>query len=520
MLPRSCRTLLFASSIGWMVAGSGCVRKQFFQLDARPDSQVGQALAPDTDSVRGVTAGRQYAQHGGLYDKLVGWHHRRTWAAPVTAAVLHLPQVLPGGLRPGKVGGGFNSTSLNLTSPTGAAYVLRTVDKDPIRATPKFLQKSFLVNVLRDNISSTHPYAALVVPPLAQAAGVPRAVPRLFYVQSNDPVFQGDSLRLFRGQLAYLEEKAAVLANQPTASRNGILGSEAAFAQVFAQPSQQLDQAALLRARLLDGWLGDWDRHPGQWNWAPGTAGPAGTGMLMPLPKDRDMVFYRLDDGLVGWLIGHVAIRHWTTFRPRYPNPNNLMSSGRYLDTRGLNRLSRAQFLGAARLMQQQLPDSLIARAVRNIPPAAFSLEGPPLIAALQARRDALPGFAEAFYSRLARRVVAGGTAQAERFEVHRHPDSTVVTIHATPLGLAPPILIYHRTFYPTETRSIQLEGLGGNDIFLVKEHGSKPIKQPQIQMYGGAGDDKLQMATRGRGVQFSQGSAPAKRAYDQPPVE
>ena len=503
----------WVGALAGLLLSTGCVRKQFFQPDAR--LTAAQPLPAAADSVRGVTAGRQYARHGGLYNALVGRHHRPSWAAPVTAPVLDLGRVSAGGLRPGKVGGGFNSTSLGLTAPDGRAFVLRTVDKDPIRATPEWLRGTFLVNVLRDNVSSTNPYASLVVPPLAQAVGVPRASPRLFYVRPNDPAFQTDSLVHFRGQLAYLEEKTAVAPELPAPA--AVVNSEKAFAAVFASPAHRLDQAGFLRARLLDGWLGDWDRHAGQWNWAIAPPRAGRPALVQALPKDRDMVFYRLDDGVLGWLIGHVAIRHWVSFGPRYKNPTGLLANGHYLDRRALNGLSRAQFGASAVALQQRLPDTLLTRAVRRLPSAVFALEGPRTIAALQARRAALPALADALYRDLAKRPVVGGTAQAERFEVHRYADSTVVAVYAGAAGTAA-APFYRRAFFAGETRRIQLEGLGGDDVFVVEQHGAA-ARRPAIRIYGGAGTDALQAAKGSSGIRFSQESAP-KDAYDKVPEE
>ena len=489
---------------------TGCVRKQFFQPDARLEATS--PLPATADTVRGATAGRQYARHSSLYHALVGRHHRPSWAAPVAAPVLRLSSARPGGLVPGKVGGGFNSTSLNLTAPDGQAYVIRTVDKDPIRATPEAVRGTFLVNVLRDNVSSTNPYAALLVPPLAQAAGVPYASPQLFYVRPDDPAFQSDSLRHFRGQLAYLEEKAAPVPDLPAPA--AVVNSEKAFAGVFASPAHRFDQPALLRARLLDAWLGDWDRHAGQWSWAVDAPTPAGYALIRPLPKDRDMVIYRLDDGLLGWLIGHALIRHWVTFGPRYKNPVQQLSNGEYLDRRALNQLSHAQFRAAALDMQRRLPDAVLQRAVRRLPPAVYALEGPRTLAALQARRNQLPDLAEAFYRNLARQPRIAGTNEAERFEIHRYADSTVVATFPAQGKTA----FYHRAFLPTETRAIELEGLGGDDVFVVETHGAPARRQPAIRIYGGAGTDEVRQP--GPGIRFDQGSAPAARAFDKLPEE
>ena len=504
--------LRFYTLMGGALAGllaSGCVRKQFFQPDARLDART--PLPAVADSVR-ATAGRQYARHGGLYNALVGRHHRPSWAAPVAAPVFDMSTARPGGLHPGKVGGGFNSTSLGLTADDGRAYVIRTVDKDPIRATPLAVRGTFLVNVLRDNVSSTNPYAALLVPPLARAAGVPRSAPQLFYVRPDDPAFQSDSLVHFRGQLAYLEERAALAPELPAPA--AIINSEKAFAGVFASPAHRFDQPALLRARLLDAWLGDWDRHAGQWSWAVDAPALGGVAPIRPLPKDRDMVIYRLDDGVLGWLIGHLVVRHWVTFGPHYKAPVAQLSNGEYLDRRALNQLTLPQFQAAALDLQRRLPDSVLQRAVRRLPPSVYALEGPRTLAAFQARRDNLPKLAGTFYRELARQPRLAGTNDAERFEIHRYADSTVVAIFPAKGTAA----FYRRAFVQAETSRIQLEGLGGDDVFIVENHGATARRQPAIRIYGGPGNDELRQPDNG--IRFEQGSAPAREAFDELPEE
>ena len=497
---------------------SSCARRQFFQADARPDAAP--PLPAAADSASGLTAGRQYARHGRLYEKLIGRHHRPTWAAPITAPVLHLATAQPGGLRPGKLGGGFNSISLSLSTPDGRLFVLRTLDKDPVRVIPRWLRGTFLTNALRDNISATNPYAALTVPPLAAALGVPCTRPRVVYVRPDDPIFAPDSLRRFRGQLGLLEEKLSGRSTEvPGLGRVSVVGSAEAFQQVFTSPAYRFDQPALLRARLLDAWLGDWDRHAGQWNWTARPAPGADFAAYQPLPKDRDMVFYRLDDGAVGWLFSHVIKRPWNTFALRFTNVRGLLHNGHYLDVRGLNALSRPQFRAAALAMQRQLPDTLLIRALRRLPPAVQALESARTLVALRARRAALPAFADDFYRERARQPMVGGTAQADRFEVLRYADSTVVTVKAlAPDGVAPgPVsILFRRTFFPAETKLIQLEALGGNDIFSINNAPGASASRPRLRLYGGPGDDQLQGDAKRRGVRLKPGSAPAKSAFDQ----
>lgn len=506
--------------LGLLLMGSGCARRQFFQPDARPLGAAGQPLPAAADSAHSLTAGRQYAERGRLYQALVGRHHRPSWGAPISLPVFRLDKALPAGpLTPGKLGGGFNSTSLSLKGPQGQQYVLRTLDKDPSRVMPPWLQRTFLATALRDNISATNPYGALVVPPLAAALGVAHTTPRVFYVRADDPRFLPDSLRRLRGQLALLEQKFdGPGVDVPALGKVDVVGSTEAFKQVFASPAARFDQAALLTARLFDAWIGDWDRHTGQWNWAvPAASGPGSQPqpvVYRPIPKDRDMVFYRLDDGVLGWVLGRVIRPSWNTFAPRFTSVKGLMHNARYLDTRALNALSRPQFEAAARSMQQRLPDTLLTRALRRMPGPVQAIEGARALSTLQARRAALPRFATDFYRRLARRPVVGGTAQAERFEILRTPDSTVVTITTLP-ATGSPTVSYRRAFFPQETVSIQLEALGGNDVFVVQQApGPARTSRPRLRLYGGAGEDELRGATSSS-LRFSQESAAAKKAYD-----
>lgn len=508
---------------------AGCAHHQFFQPDARLPTAAGQPLPTGLDSVRDVTAGRQYAAHGRLYTAFFGRHHRQAWATPVTTAVFDLSTAVPGGLRPAKLGGGFNSTSLSLTDTAGQAYVLRTVDKDPARATPKSLRGTFLVNYLRDNVSATHPYAALVVPPLSEAVDVAHTTPRLFYVAANSPQLPGDSLQKLRGQIVLLEEK---FSNRPYDSldlirgrstyRSGLptgtyslLDSRKLFERVQRHSNFIVQPEAMLRARLLDAWLGDWDRHAGQWTWAqwkPSIRSAASR--YSPVPKDRDMVFYRADDGVIPWLLTRpFTIRHWTTFKPQYTDPIGLMENGEFLDKRLLNSLTRQDFQRVATAMQAQLTDAVIAAALARLPTAVRAADGPALLAALQARRATLPAFADRFYRNLAHRVSIGGTNSEDKFEVWRSADSVKVEISSVKDGG----IYFHRTFHRAETKAIDLEGLDDDDRLIMHESINHATGRPRLRFFGGPGHDEQQ--GKGR-VRFRQDSRRPGRAYDKLPEE
>ena len=495
--------LLAAVSLG--LTGSSCARSDFFQPDARVGTSSTQPLPPAADSVL-ATAGRHYNRHSGLYSLFLGQHYRRVWAAPVTVPVLSLATVASGGLRPGKAGGGYQSISMTLEGREGRAYALRALDKEPSKTLPKVIRPTFVLNVVRDATSAAIPYGALTVPPLAQAAGVPHACPRLVYVRQDETGLGASSAR-FQGKLALLEEKYSALASRTPdlAGAANFDGGEAMLKQVYRHPSHYIDQPAFLRARLLDVWLGDWDRHERQWQWAEFREA-GGRVRYLGIPKDRDQVYFRFDDGVIPWLASRRGIApQFQTFRNEYNSIVGLVHQAQFIDQRGLSAMTRADFQRTARDLQRRLPDSVIERAMRRLPPAVYALEGERLSTALRARRETLPQAAEAYYRTLARTPILGGTAGPERFVVHRYADSTTVQIYSSAQQMRPAgdSLHFQRTYYRQETQSLAMDGLGGDDVFEVVTTTAEPMR---LLLYGGQGHDQLRLT----------GSARRLKSYDE----
>jgi hypothetical protein len=450
------------------------------------------------DSAR-VTAGRHY-QRGGVQNVFFGPHYRRVWATPVTLPVLDLARAVPGGLKPGKMGGGFQSTSMTMLGANGRTYALRTLDKDPYKTLPKVLRKSFLLNIVRDATSAANPYGAFTVPPLAAAAGVYHTTPRPFYVRQEETGLGANS-PLFQGKVVMLEEKFDGRANLTPAfgPADDLRDSDQMLRARYQQPFHQIDQQAFARARLLDLWLGDWDRHEGQWQWA--VYQKDGRTRYHPIPKDRDQVYYRFDDGLIPWLASRRwAVRKFRTFKPRYEDIGGLAKNARFIDERALAEVSQEQFQLLARDLQQRLSDDVIETALRRLPPEVYALEGPRTAAALRARRAALPTAAQQFYQNLARRVTVAGTDQAERFVVQRLTDSTtLVSVYHLPEDeekARPDSLLYRRLFRVSETKRIVLHGLDGEDEFELSGEVGRGIR---VDIFGGPDEDKVTDTSRVR---------------------
>jgi hypothetical protein len=487
-----------------VVFATGCAHKNYFQADAQLSATTAptRPLAATADSVW-ATAGRQYYHHSQAYHWIFGPHHRAVWATPVRVPVFRLAtaDAAAGPLRPTKLGGGFQSTSLTLEAADGRPYVIRSLDKDPAGILPKLLHKSFLTNTLRDGTSAGNPYGALVVTPLAQALGVPHTHPRIFYVplQETSLTVANANERL-RGKLVLFEEKySGKRVTSPLLPQaREYIGDDDMRKEIYTHPTHRPDQQALLRARLLDIFIGDWDRHSGQWQWAK-LPDPAHRGRYLyaPVPKDRDQVFFRVSDGFLPWLGTRKAtIRHLVTFKERIHDVHALTGSGRYVDQRGLPELTSSDFAQAARYVQQHLPDSTLARAVRHLPPSVYALEGERLLHSLQARRAQLPAVAHQYYLLRARTPVVAGTDEPDYFRVQRTSDSTTVRIYSRALGADS--LYFQRTYFTKETHRLTLEGLGSNDVFDISGRGLRLV------LHGGAGQDVVRPADSSR-IKFEQ---------------
>ncbi|MFD2720169.1 hypothetical protein ACFST9_15705 [Hymenobacter monticola] len=490
-MPPPSRRLLAVVGLG-LVATTGCARRNFFQPDARIGLGSTAVLPASADSVQ-ATAGRQYNRHSRFYCFFWGRHYRRVWAAPATVPVLRLASAAPGGLKFGKAGGGFQTTSATLVGRQEREYALRSLDKDPQKTLPKVLRPTFVLSVVRDATSAAMPYGALTVPPLAQAAGVPHTRPRLVYVRPDETGLGSMSER-FRGKLALLEEKYEELASATPdlAGTTNFVGGENVLKKLYFNPAHYIDQPAFLRARLLDIWLGDWDRHERQWDWAEFREA-GGRVRYRSIPKDRDQVYFRFDDGLVPWLASRRFIApQFHTFHEHYGYIPGLVYQAEFIDQHGLAQLRRADFQRMAADLQKRLPDSVIERAMHRLPPAVFALEGQRLGNHLKARRQTLPQAADAFYLKLAREPNLGGTAQADRYVVHRYPDSTTVQIFtaAHHLPTTADTLHFQRTYFPNETHQLTLDGLGGDDVFEV--HTSSAGRPLPLRLYGGEGRNQL----------------------------
>ena len=427
---------------------------------------------------------------GALHTMIFGTHWRSLWTTPVEMPVLDLNS-FAGGLVPFEKGGGFQTMTLSFRGANGKEYRFRSLDKDPSRGLPPKLKGSVVASVLQDQVTTSNPVSALIVSPLLDAAGVCNVAPELM-VLPYDKVRLGEYFDEYAGLAGTIEElpSESELAGAGFKGADKISGTYAVFDNLEKDNDNQVDGAAYLRARLLDLFIGDWDRYSDQWKWAGYKK--EGNTVWFPIPGNRDHAFSR-QDGVYAWIITKVIPR-MTDFGGNYPNIKNLSLSGRPLDRRLLSGIDRAEWDGVTADVRQKLTDQVIHEAVMKMPPAMYEKEGARLERELLARRNLLEKASGELYLLYAEDVDVYTSNKAEYAKVHRMADGSIdVAIFKrdgnTGSGKGTPF--YSRIFTPLETNEVRLYLQGGDDRAII----DGPVCKGgvKVRVVGGEGQDTFE---------------------------
>jgi hypothetical protein len=434
-----------------------------------------------------VVAGAHY-RAGWFHRLMLGAHYRDLWTTPIDVPVLDLDR-FAGGLTPDRCGGGYQTKSLRFRGADRREYVFRSVDKDPVMVLAPELRRTFARQIVQDQISAAHPGAPLIVAPLLEAVGVLHAKPQLVLLPNDSRIAGLECGR--PGTLGMIEERPAEGDDDSPgfAGAADLASTVRLFDRLENGADHRVDARAFLAARLMDVFMGDWDRHQDQWRWARFDS--AGVHWWRPIPRDRDYAFAHLDGFLV-WIAGFYKPQI-IGFGDEYPRIWRITYSGRVVDRRLLTGLERTTWDSVARAVQVRVTDSVIDAAVRALPPAYFAKNGPALIRALRRRRDGIPEMAARYYALLAGFPDVHATDRRDVAEVVRGPDARV-TIRLSRPGSAP---YYERTFERSETREIRLYLHGGDDRLVARDSGSAGASRPVVRVIGGHGDDDFADSSR-----------------------
>ncbi len=426
-------------------------------------------------------------QRGKFWRFLFGDHYRDTYSTEIEAPVLDI-SAYNGGLTPLKLGGGYQTNSLRLADEEEREYAIRSIDKDATRTLPYPFNESFIRNIVKDNFSAAHPMAAMPVARLSDAAGIPHTDPGIYFVPKQPAL--GAFNDVFGNAMYQLEKRPHKQWRNAESFGNSdnIESTLEVVEDMLTRKKVTIDYPAVVRARIFDNLIGDWDRHDDQWRWRQVKTDEHT--IYAPIPRDRDQAFSRYDGALVAFLRQFSGItKQFRSYSHDIKNIKWSNYNARNFDPTFLNASEWSVWEKEAIYLQKQLTDEVIERAFREaFPPPVYDKDAAWIMSRLKSRRDNLLGIARRHYEFVSRKVDITGTDGRELFEVERlNDDSTRVQVYDTNKEAEREKLLYERVFLTSETKEIRLYGLESEDIFHITGDVSRGIR---IRAIGGLDED------------------------------
>ncbi|UCC72160.1 MAG: hypothetical protein JSV86_17605 [Gemmatimonadota bacterium] len=484
-----------------------------------PTGGAAQINSDSPEETVSVVAGPDYAA-GGTWRFFWGDHYRDSWTAEIRVPVLKLREYA-GGLTPISAGGGFQTKSLWLQGADGRPYAFRSVYKGVAKLVPELLRGTFVEDLAQDQMSGQHPVGAMLADSLLSAVGVMSTHPKLYVLPDDAALgeFRGD----FANLLGLLELRPEETADRLAAFAGAqhVVGTFAILDELMGSPRVRVHSRAFLAARLMDLFLGDWDRHADQWRWAD--FGADSTPGWRPIALDRDQALSRLDGFIVG--IGYKYFIALSSFGERYDRIVSLHYNARFLDRLFLTELERSVWDSAAASLAAALTDDVVDGAVDCLPPEMEATDGEFMRRALKSRRDLLPEAAGEFYELMASEPYVHATNAGELVELTGTSDGLVQVAIREAIPASEPYFL--RVFRPEETNEIRVFLHGGDDRVVIEGGERLPIL---VRLIGGAGDDEFHFATSTGNVRLYDESGSNRvtgqirpginsRPYDEPPL-
>lgn len=448
--------------------------------------QSASGFTNDSTLTRIVIAGKDY--DADWFRRLIAGNlWRDLWITPFKASVLNLSDYADG-LTPTKTGGGMQTKSLHFIGNDGRKYKFRSIDKDPSRSLPVDLRETFIAEEMQDQVPVQNPVSSVIVAPLMNAVEILNAQPELYILPDDERL--GPFRDEFKDMLGTIVENPDDYDDEELnfAGSDKIVSTFKLFDRLEKDNDESVDAAEYLKARLFDIFIGDRDRHAGQWKWAGYKQN--GKRIWKPIPEDRDFAF-PLYDGLVS-LIMRLAMTSIVHFDYEMPSMFDMTWEGRHLDRRLLASLTKKQWDSVAVYMMHNLDDNIIENSVREMPSELFAVRGREIIDKLKSRRNQLKQASDEFYELSNMYVDIYGSNKREYVEVSRdNPIQTTVRMSKLKLKDSDldDKLLFEKTFDHSVTKEIRIHLLDGDDEAVVSGNVDNGIR---IIIDGGEGKDTL----------------------------
>lgn len=442
----------------------------------RPYTEPGNATAETIATVDGnkinIRLNADFDKVSKIHRSLFGENYRKVWAMETTIPVLRISDA---GLSPKELGGGMQTRSLRLTDTDNKEYVLRSIEKFPDNLLPQPLSNTLAADILKDNSTAAFPYAPLTVGVFADAVSVAHSNPQVVYIapDKNLGIYSKD----FANTISLFEEREPLGKSLSTVKMMDKLKDD---------NDNAVDQQAFLKARLLDIFLGDWDRHGDQWRWVDEGNGKGKN--YRAIPRDRDQVFY-INQGF----FPAIAALPWIMpkfqgFGGRIKNINTFSFNARLIDGLFTNNLSYDDWVKNTATSVSELNDAVIENALKKLPAQVYDATHVKLAEQLKARRQDLLQKAPRYY-RFLNKIVDITTS--DKNELVTITDTLngqlLVRINKIAKNNEPGKLIYDRVFDPAVTKELRLYLYEGEDSIVIN-NSAAPVK---IRVIGNANSAK-----------------------------
>lgn len=434
------------------------------------------------------TVTNKVVEKGPWYYFWLGQHYRNIYSKTYEFPVLDLA-TYKGGMTAVKRGGGNQTNSLRLEAADGQQYVMRALTKDASRTVPyPFNKMTVAGSIVQETFLSSHPFAALAIPDLANAVDVYHTNPKLFYIPKQPRL--GVHNDLFGGQVYLIEERAGGNWEKEASLGNSkkLVSTLDMAEKLVHNHKHKVDQAWLLRSRLFDQVIGDWDRHGDQWRWARIKVNKDST-IYRAVPRDRDQPFSKYDGVMIQVARAFMPfLRQLKVYQSDIKNMKWSSWSPRYVDNSFLGEMDWENWEREAKYIQTHLTDEIIEKAFQEWPQLAQDLTAEEIKTILKKRRANLVKFAKMQYKLLYKRIDVYGTEKDELFLIDRldNENTRVRVYHKKKEGNR---LVFDRTFQRSVTKEIDIYGIGNDDEFIVNGEVKKGIL---IRLIGGLGKDKF----------------------------
>ncbi|RYY55724.1 MAG: hypothetical protein EOO09_09350 [Chitinophagaceae bacterium] len=441
--------------------------------------------AQQSDSVT-VQVHASYNEKGKFHRWIFGENYRKEWSVPTTLPLIRI-STFHGGLRPVQLGGGMQSKSLRLVDKSGNEWVIRSVEKTPDSLLPPTLRATFARDWLDDVTSGQHPFSALVMPPIANAVKVAHSNPVIGVLAPDTAL--GQYSAVFDNLVVLLEEREPLGSSDNSAKMKEELKDD---------NDNTLDGREMLRARMLDMLVGDWDRHEDQWRWYDQQPGKSKT--YLAVPRDRDQVFH-----FTQGIIPKIASRDYIlptlrNFDPQIKHSKWLFYKTRFVNAYPSAQMSRADWDREANSFTSAITDSVLEAAIARLPKSSWDIRHNELLSILKARRDKLARAVDDYYVYSHKVVDIYTSDKQELVELKALPDGGI-RLHISKLAKSgkPAGELMDKVYDQKITHEIRLYLGNGSDSVVVDTKGS-PIT---VRMIGGKGSKTFNTLSYGKKIRL-----------------